>query len=86
MNCTAVKPGVFWRRPKQTPKEIREGLAKGRQKNRWREEAIYMYELKKLKLRKWSQPVKERKAWKDLVQKTKARVRGVVVSEKERIF
>jgi len=60
MNCIAVKPGRFWRRPKQTPKEMREELAKGRPKNRWREEVIN--ELRKLKLRNWSQPVKDRKA------------------------
>jgi len=60
MNCTAVKPGRFWRQPKQTPKEMRQELAKGRPKNRWREEVIN--ELKKLKLRNLSQHVKGRNA------------------------
>ena len=49
MNCIAVKPGRFWRRPKQTPKEMREELAKGRPKNRWRGEVING--LEKIKLR-----------------------------------
>jgi hypothetical protein len=60
MNCIAVNPVRFWRRPKQTPKGMREELAKGRPKNRWREEVIN--ELKKQKLRNWSQPVQDRKA------------------------
>ena len=45
---------------------------KGRPKNRQREEVIN--DLRKLKLRKWSQNVKGRNVWKDLVQKTKTHV------------
>jgi hypothetical protein len=45
---------------------------KGRPKNRWRDEAIN--DLKKLKLRYWIQLVKNRKAWDDLLQKTKTHV------------
>ena len=42
---------------------------KGQPKNRWRDEVIN--DLKKLKLRNWIQFVEDRKAWNDLVQKTK---------------
>jgi len=38
---------------------------KGQPKNRWRDE---------VKLRNWSQLIKESKAWNDLVQNTKIRV------------
>jgi len=55
-----VKPGRFWKRPKQTPKEMREELAKGRPKNRRREEVIN--ELKKLKLINLTHHVKHRNA------------------------
>ena len=41
---------------------------KGRQKNRWGDETVN--DLKKLNLRIWSQIVKDRKAWNDLMQKT----------------
>jgi len=41
---------------------------KGRRKNRWRDEMVS--DLKKLNLRIWSQMVKDRKAWNDLMQKT----------------
>jgi hypothetical protein len=42
-------------------------------KNRWRDEV--MIDLKKLKLRNWSQLIKDRKAWNDLVQRIKTHVR-----------
>jgi hypothetical protein len=45
---------------------------KGRPKNRWRDEVIN--DLKKLTMRKWSQIVKERKAWNDPAQRTKTYV------------
>ena len=45
---------------------------KRRPKKRWRDEVIN--DLKRLKLRNWSQTVKDRKVWKDLVQKTKPQV------------
>jgi hypothetical protein len=38
---------------------------KGRPKNRWRDEVIH--DLKKLRLRNWSQLVKDSKAWNDMV-------------------
>jgi hypothetical protein len=41
---------------------------KRRPKNRWSDEVVNG--LKKLKLRIWSQIVKDRKAWNDLMQKT----------------
>jgi len=41
-------------------------------KNRWRDEVTS--DLKKLKLRNWSQIIKEREAWNDLVQKTTTHV------------
>jgi hypothetical protein len=44
---------------------------KGRPKNRWSE---VINDLKKLKLRILSQIIKDRKAWNDLVQKTKTHV------------
>ena len=45
---------------------------KGRPKYRWRCEVIS--DLKKLKQRRWMQLVEDRKAWNDLVQKSKTHV------------
>jgi hypothetical protein len=54
--------------------------AKGRPQSRWRDEAVD--DLKKLKLRNWSQIVNDRKACNYLAQKTKFQTLcRVVVSE-----
>jgi hypothetical protein len=42
---------------------------KGRPKNRWRDEVLN--NLRKLKVKNWTYLVKDRKAWHELVQKTK---------------
>jgi len=49
-------------------------------KNRWRDEVIS--DLKKLKLRNWSQIIKEREAWNDLVQETTTHV-GLLFQKKK---
>jgi hypothetical protein len=46
--------------------------SEGRPKNRWTDEVIN--DIKELKLRYWSQIVKDRKAWNDPVQKTQTHV------------
>jgi hypothetical protein len=45
---------------------------KGRPKKRWRDEVIN--DLNKLEMRNWSQIFNYRKAWSDLLQKTKTHV------------
>jgi len=52
------------------PKRVR---TKGRPKKRWRDEVVN--DLKKLEMRNWSQIFNYRKAWNDLLQKTKTHVR-----------
>jgi len=74
MSFTTLKPGRFWRRLKQTPEEMREESQIGGWEVQCysqgkRDEVIN--DFKKLKLRNWIQLVKDRKAWNDLVQKTK---------------
>ena len=43
--------------------------AKGRPQSRWRDE--FINDLEKRKLRTWSEIVKDREAWSDLVQRTR---------------
>jgi len=46
----------------------------------WRDEVIN--DIKKLKLRNWIQLIKDKKAWNDLMEKTKTHV-GFLVPEEE---
>jgi hypothetical protein len=47
--------------------------SKGRPKNRWKDEVLY--DLKALKVKKWTYLVKDRKLWFELVEKTKTHKR-----------
>jgi hypothetical protein len=65
----------------KTPRKITEWnpigkRSKGRPKNRWKDDVLN--DLKKLKVKNWICLVKDRKAWCELVQKTKNPQRVVV--------